>query len=128
MLDSDDESKRKLAVENIKNCALTFGKHKGKTFLYIFLNEKNYAWWLCNKAKPGSPTVDLFKRYFDMNSDHDKAEPLKRGYVEKGFVMPPKKYMRLAESREAFCRFCDGQVEVKETFQGDQCMVCDYPL
>lgn len=127
MLDSDDESKRKLMVENINKCVFTFGKHKGKTFFYVFHSEKNYTWWLCSKAK-GSPSIDLFKRYCAMNSEQTKVEPLKRAYVEKGFVMPPKKYMRVAASREAFCRLCNGQVEVKETFQGDQCMVCDYPL
>ena len=45
ILDGDDEEKRKLVQDNLKDFEMTFGKHKGKSFRHIFTSDTKYVWW-----------------------------------------------------------------------------------
>ncbi len=127
LLDGDDDEKRKLVQDNIKNIKMTFGKHKGKSFRDIFFCDSKWVWWACNKASPESPTIKLFKRYCDLNKVQGKSiKPIMKIYVEKNYVIPERVQFRRTQTREMFCRLCDYQVEVKETLRGDECSVCGF--
>ena len=128
LLDGDDEDKRKLVQENIKNIKMSFGKHKGQTFRDIFVGDSKWVWWACNKATSDSPTMKLFKRYCDSNKPQKTIKPIMKIYLEKQYKIPERQHMRLTACKEMYCRLCDFRVEVKETFTGDECSVCGFAL
>lgn len=125
-LDSDDDDARKLVRENLATIKMTIGKHKGKTFQNIFLNQTNYVWWVCNLSTSKSPTLLLFKRYCDgKNPQNKEIKPIMKLYQERNYKIPENKYMRHVSRTEAFCRFCDSTVDVKEKLDANVCSVCD---
>lgn len=129
ILDGDDEDKRRLVHENIKNIKMTFGKHKGKTFRDILVHDTKWVWWACNMASSQSATLKLFKRYCDSNKIDGKGiKPIMKIYIDKGYKLPEKEHFRRTEPREMYCRFCDFHTEIKESFSGDECSVCGLAL
>ena len=125
ILDGEDEEKRKLVQDNMKNIKMTFGKHKGKSFRDIFVCDTKWVWWACNKS-PESPTIKLFKIYCDSNKVEKSIKNIMKIYVDKKYVIPERVQFRRTQSREMFCRLCDYRVEVKETITGDECSVCGF--
>ena len=125
--DPDAEDARKLVKDGLKNVKMTLGKHRGKTFFDIFVNQKGYVWWLTNQAKSKNPTILLFKKYCEMNGVSDKSlKPIIDVYTRNDFKIPESAYMKFVERREAFCRLCDAMVAVKEKIRGSECSVCGF--
>ena len=127
LLDGEDEDKRKLVQENIKNLKMTFGKHNGKSFREIFFGDNKWVWWACNKSTSDSATMKLFKRYCDSNKIEGKTiKPIMKIYAQKQYKIPDMDHFRRTVSREMYCRLCEYHVEVKETFTGEECSVCGF--
>lgn len=127
LLDSEDD-KRKLVSENMRTCTMTFGKHKGKYFKDIFVNDQKYVWWVCNKASLNSPTIKLFKRYCEKNkTDAKSVKPVMNFYVKNNYEIPERVQMR-AYDQVSRCRHCEEYVNVKETIHGHECSVCGFEM
>ena len=129
ILHGEDNDARKFVEENLKHVKMTLGKHKGKVFQTIFLNDARYVWWVCNMANSKTPTLLLFKHYCQSNRVETKnIKQVFKIYHDRDFKQPPKTYMRHVERRSAFCRLCDAEVDVNEKFTGDECSVCGFGL
>lgn len=122
---------------------MTFGKHKGKTFHYIFQNEPGFVWWVYNKASVKSPTMALFENYCRRMNSGDSVKLSERKRPGKhlhfssqkknkdSFLRIPDRgfgFMKECKLKDVYCRFCDSTVEVKETFSCDECYVCGFPI
>lgn len=121
-----DEEKVAFVKDNLGAVVMSFGKHKGKSFRQIQTADPSYVWWVCNRAETKNSTMHLLKIY--LKSFETRKPTIKRiiEVYESRDCKIPKAPMRQCEQMILFCRFCDEEVSVKETFSGNECSVCGF--
>ena len=64
-------------IEYFKDKYITFGKYKGKSYKYIYKNDKSYCNWLCGNIKSPNRDMEDFFIFIDLENKEIKHNDYK---------------------------------------------------